>query len=246
MSAPMVRAILDGKKTQTRRVMKRPPPPFVQQTPDKHPPKHPEPYIDAYCGERKSPENPRGMGVEWYWWTRDDRPGYPFGHCPYGQPGDRLWVRETFVRGYKTNDCGELVEYDEDGNQLPLTTWYRASDEIGEWLRDGEDLGTVPWKPSIHMPRALSRITLELTDVRVQRVREIRAEDCYEEGLRRATKDERIYKWGCDGMDWVDWRTSPMDAFHGLWDSLNAKRGFGWDVNPWVWALTFKRVESAA
>jgi hypothetical protein len=92
----MVRALLAGTKTQTRRVMSPQPGPYVQQTPDRHAAKHPAPYIDAYCSGAKTPENPRGMSAVWCWWTRDDRQGAKVGRCPYGRPGDRLWVRESW------------------------------------------------------------------------------------------------------------------------------------------------------
>jgi len=212
-SAPMVRAILDGKKTQTRRVVKR------------------QPGLGQVF-QRCDPH-----GISWDCvtpaWTRVDggRSGPQFHfteHCPYGQPGDRLWVRESFA----------MIDDDE----ALAGVLYRA-DGMYDGCGPGDFAWT--WKPSIHMPRWASRITLELTDVRVQRLQDITPEDCYEEGLRRATKDERTYKWGCDGMDWADWRISPIDAFHGLWDSINAKRNGGacsWQSNPWVWALTFRRV----
>jgi hypothetical protein len=99
----MVRAILEDRKTQTRRVIKPQPVPFVQNTPDCHPQKHPEPYIDSYCSERKIPENPRGMSDTWCWWTRDNRQGSEIGRCPYGKPGDRLWVKETWFEVYDEN-----------------------------------------------------------------------------------------------------------------------------------------------
>lgn len=97
MAAPMFLAILGGTKTQTRRIIKPQPEPFVQCTPDRHPQKHPAPYIDAYCSVRKTTANPRGMSDGWCWWTRDDRQGSMIGKCPYGVPGDILTVRGTNV-----------------------------------------------------------------------------------------------------------------------------------------------------
>lgn len=192
-SAPMVRAILDGKKTQTRRVVK------------------PQPEACSYVPGTHALN---GQIIE----------GNPavLEQCPYGQPGDRLWVREAFFdHGHFPEDpntpIGERVEY-------------RAS----EWDRvDPADGG--PWKPSIHMPRWASRITLELTDVRVQMLQEISWEDAIAEGIRDPRR----------AATRIDPECGCVLKFADLWDSINAKRGFGWVVNPWVWALTFKREEVA-
>jgi hypothetical protein len=183
-SAPMVRAILEGRKTMTRRVVS---PRIVNNW-----------------------DGPRGQG--------DIDAGYPFVEtrdgpyvsaikiCPYGQPGDRLWVRETFCP-----TAGEC--------EIPAI--YRASYEE-------EHLFEPYWKPSIFMPRALSRILLEVTSVRVERVQDITRVDAMAEGI----EDKSI-----DGL-WM----SPESRFAELWDSINAKRGYGWDVNPWVWGIEFRRV----
>lgn len=155
-SGPMVRAILDGRKTQTRRVVK-----------------------------------PRqGM--------LDDWTGLP---CPYGKPGDRLWVRETC---YFEQPHGEVI--------------YRA-DPGSEKALDPEFTG-LRWRPSIHMPRWASRITLEIVNVRVERLQDIRVDDARAEGVTA--------KW-------------PVHGFRNLWQSIN---GFGsWDANPWVWVVEFRNME---
>ena len=113
--------------------------------------------------------------------------------CPHGQVGDRLWVKETWWQ-----DSDNDIYYKADWQTNP---------------RNGK------WKPSRFMPRWASRITLEITEVRVERVQEISAADCFKEGVE-------MYK--------------PIQQFQSLWDSLNAKRGFGWEVNPWVWVIRFK------
>jgi hypothetical protein len=203
-SAPMVRAILDGRKTQTRRVMKPQPQPF-EEGPLVHAKKHPAPYIDAYNG-----------GPVWVWWTSDDRQGPGNFKCPFGVPGDRLWVRETFAM---PEDVGEGP----DGS-----VYYRATDP--GW--DDNDSG-VKWRSPLFMPRDASRITLEITGVRVQRVQEINTYDAL-----------------CEGMEPTPWIDTPgvpsgkseCDQFQDLWVEING--GKSWDKNEWVWVIEFKRLEA--
>lgn len=165
----MVRAILAGRKTQTRRVVK------------------------------PQPHNP-GLQA----WLEEVSDG--FIRSPYGVPGDRLWVRETW-------NCIET------GIKTQRQDWvrYRAT--------DGEELY---WKPSIFMPRWASRITLTITGVRVERVQDISSDDCRAEGL---TPDSEIS---------LLWRENIRDKYRDLWNSINAKRGYGWDTNPWVWVISFE------
>lgn len=144
--------------------------------------------------------------------------------CPYGQPGDRLWVREPFA----TYDGGPR-----DDGERSTGVLYRA-DPMYDGCGPGDFAWS--WRPSIHMPREASRITLELTDVRVQRVRQISDDDCTEEGCGG----------GHDAIPDYGFSATPYEHFRHLWDSLNAKRGFGWNANPWVWALTFRRIDNAA
>lgn len=139
--------------------------------------------------------------------------------CPLGQVGDRLWVRETFVQGWTDeNGDGEPDQYDEDGNENPMKTFYRADGHI-YWEVDGEWCNT-PWKPSIHMPRWASRITLEITNVRVELLQDISTSDCIAEGI----------KYSPD--------VNPSQEFQELWDSIYKN----WDLNPWVWVIEFKRI----
>lgn len=138
--------------------------------------------------------------------------------CPYGGPGDRLWVRETHARsGCKTN-CGHLGCH----------TIYRADKEksLGAY-------GAVKWTPSIFMPRWASRLTLEITDVRVERLQDITRSDCIREGIR-PWPDET-----CDEDGVTIYRTE-KDMFRKLWQSINGPDS--WDANPWVWVIEFKRV----
>lgn len=141
--------------------------------------------------------------------------GWKWIRCPYGRIGDRLWVRETFARLWFNGD---------DGWQ----TIYRADDNL-DCIRDA---AAGQWKPSIHMPRALSRLTLEITDIQVERVQDITPRDVVAEGLYHEPGE-----WGPDeAYDHL------IRAFAALWDTINAKRGYGWAVNPWVWVLSYKRV----
>ena len=235
-SAPMVRAILEGKKTQTRRIAKVPPAkPIV--LPLRHPPKHDAPYFDSYCSEKKTPENTRGMSDRWCWWTADDRPD-PLTEirCPYGIPGDRLWVRET----WGLRNC-----------ESDPTDWERASvvgcseDEIREQyhLDYRADWGPMQegcfWRPAIHMPRWASRISLDVTDVRVERLHDISEEDAKAEGVE-AWMDS--LKGGEHYEPDARLGAYPVTAFSRLWKVVNGRES--WDANPWVWVVEFTRVEA--
>lgn len=229
-SAPMVRAIRAGKKTQTRRIAVIPAQPTPR--PLKHEAKRPGPYFDAYCSERKSDENRRGMSDRWCWWTADDRPDPTTEiRCPYGAPGDRLWVRETWC---PIDDDGRYIERIPDE---PHHARYRAD-------LTSKDLAFAagPWRPSIHMPRWASRITLEVTEVRVPHLQDINEDDARAEGVdpfftqfselghdQRMTSGERVRD--------AEHRAS----FAVLWDEINRDRAL-WISNPRVWAITFKRV----
>jgi hypothetical protein len=212
-SGEMVRAILDGRKTQTRRVVK------------------PQPWMDA----NYQPGQPM--------WTHESLCGFFAEHvfgacmaklakCPFGEPGTRLWVRETWARTWGADDA-------------PLgTVIYRA--DIPDWAEErnvrriAKRLAAEnPWKPSIHMPRWASRITLEVTDVRAERLQEISEEDAKAEGVELDS----------DPDDWRDYETcgsaeTARDSFRSLWDTINTKRGFDWASNPWCWVVSFKRVEA--
>lgn len=203
-SAPMVRAILEGRKTQTRRVVKLPHANPLGQW-------EPTTFGGGGIYTTKGEKVPH-QGAIWH-----TRTGDVIG-CPYGQPGDRLWVRETWgckdadrpgVRDGRKPQPGDSIQY--------------AANDADAW--QWRVPGALPWRPSIHMPRWASRITLEITDVRVQRVQDISEEDALAEGCRSQIKHSA--------------------AFADLWDSINESRGFGWNANPYVWALTFRRVEQS-
>lgn len=209
-SAPMVRAILAGKKTQTRLVVK------------------PQPvYVESRGAWRW--DSPKALAQ----WT-GDRPESAAlvgmrGNCPYGAPGDVLWVRETWAR----EDLGP--------EEYPRLVW--AADRAARWQSSetcfsdvfylASDYEPARWRPSIHMPRWASRLTLLVKDVRVQRLQEISEEDAKAEGIGPLRADGRME----NGLP-------AYDGFTDLWDSINGKRA-PWESNPWVWAVTFERVVEA-
>ena len=223
-SAPMVRAILASDKTQTRR------------------------NVIRLTGFGKITEFDQSDTAGYDWHFRDSsmrwndlRHSELLKSCPHGQVGDRLWVRETFVQGFDYDaSTDRLRQYDDQGNELPMKAWYRATDSIS-WSDDAGWETKVPWKPSIHMPRAASRILLEITGVRVERLQDISEQDAIAEGCRAVP-----------GAQWQSFEEArarlPMhdhkavDAFEALWEDLNGDGS--WAANPWVWVVEFKRTKA--
>lgn len=209
----MVRAILAGRKTQTRR-------PVVPTSRDGRLSMIGDEWRfvssrDTFTG---AIDYERG---EWCWQNRDDIKRVLVERCPLGQPGDRLWVRETWDADYPTVRYGadnmfRIIELEEHRQQLIKL----FDTQRGEW------------RPSIHMPRWASRITLEITDVRVQRVQEISEEDARSEGLDSVPEQWR-----------GGFAESYREQFGRLWSSIYGAES--WDQNAWVWAVTFRRVEPA-
>jgi len=258
-STEMVKAILDNRKFMTRRVIK-PQPLFVA-----------DPNIPF-----KTPDaDPKGIIK-----------------CPYGQPGDRLWVRETtwiseckrylsqgLEKGNSELDAIDLKtgkryvhqcvgEGDYAVTDGMITSWSRR----GRYLRSGREIegfdigfadvdtavkailfsGNIVLKnysaqfrkklPSIYMPKIAARIWLEVVNVRVERLQDITVEDVISEGLEAdndirnpdPSTHESIKSWN---LAWA------QHVFRELWDKLNAKRGYGWEINPWVWVVEFRRVQ---
>jgi len=200
----MVRAVLDGRKTQTRRIMK------VQPSADFSPmnmeletdftARWYTPGVVNKDGYLK-PAKKQVFGV-----ANEDE-GYT---CPFGAVGDRLWVRETWAR----------YNIDQDSHDMA----YRATIP-DDWPKEGR------WRPSIHMPRWASRITLEITGVRVERLQDITNQDAIAEGIGH------LYAYD-------ESQQTPRDAkrrFAELWRSIYGEES--WQANPWVWVIEFKRVE---
>lgn len=204
MQAESVRAILAGRKTQTRRAYK---------------PRNPEPW------ELPPGEGYKDDGTSWPMYQDTYGDFHPV-RCPYGAPGDRLWVREAWRPWFDESEYA-VVQYRADGatrkpEGLDVATGWNFAHECDDATDES------PWRSPLFMPRWASRLTLEVVEVRVQRVQDISGEDAVAEGAA-----------GFGGLQ------VPKVAFAAGWDSLNAKRGFPWASNPWVWAVTFKRVEMA-
>jgi hypothetical protein len=216
----MVNAILEGRKTQTRRIVK------------------PQPKV--FYGLVKKLNN---LYLQCARIFRDNRPGIK---SPYGIIGDRLWVRETWRK---------ITLYDGYTEPFEKHIAYKAT-------CNGEIVNNFKWKPSIFMPRSISRITLEITDVRVERIQDISekdasAEGCNLEWYRDNAGCEDVWPCPkCQGfqvhgalgenlgvieVDCTDCDTSKK-MFKHLWDSINYHKGFGWDVNPFVWVIEFKKI----
>ncbi|WP_230877560.1 MULTISPECIES: hypothetical protein [unclassified Burkholderia] len=166
--------------------------------------------------------------------------------CPHGDVGDRLWVREThevrrigtetFEGGRPTRRYAGIAYQADDGRaevDIDLDTF--------QALDAKESRG---WTPSIHMPRWASRITLEITGVRAERLQSISESDAIAEGIEPFKTDDPDLK----GM-WRDYSEegmasgNPIGSFLTLWDGINAARGHGWEANPWVWVVEFRRIE---
>lgn len=199
----MVRAILRGEKTQTRRPVK------------------PQPAtgcIYSINGAHNAALHLTDAGCQVRYIPPTGRSKDHLLLCPFGHPGDRLWVRETF-REY----------YPKEGWPAPKAL-YKA-DGIAR-LEDTETGKTISWRPSIHMPRWASRITLEITDINVERVQDITEDEAIKEGV----VDPIMGTYGLN----------PRTIFRDLWDAIYAKlSGLSWDEDPWVWAITFRRVETS-
>ncbi len=216
-TAPMVQAILEGKKTQTRRIVK-PIPPNTSE---------------IWLPDRYNKEK--------YWAFWEQKNGKPTGRCgelfvcPYGDTGDRLWVRETFAKVYQSEP-----PFEEDD---PFVWEYRADtgDKYpGGWDEDtADDPNCGRWKRSIFMPRAASRIILEITDIRVERLHDISEQDAIAEGIKKW--DEFRYS-SPRGMNLAN--EFSFDAqFYQIWESINGEGS--WELNPWVWAIQFKVIKPA-
>ena len=154
--------------------------------------------------------------------------------CPYGKIGDRLWVRETW--GF------EKKRYIKPSINTPVGAYFEG--EIF-YKADDEYLPGMKWRPSIHMFRKDSRINLEITDIRVEKINQITGEDCIEEGVPQTYGGFKgfVPEWASkdknDASYFYDNRTS-RENFYLLWNSINAKRGYGWETNPYVWCISFK------
>lgn len=218
----MVRAILEGKKTQTRRIVK--PQPIGDYRYDGMGTGDGLPVVasDSHWFEGIDAE---GNGTELYHWVK----------CPYGIPGDHLWVRETW-------GTFGIARLDVEG--ITYRTGYRA-----DWKTDCEDpiKPQYGWRPSIHMPRSESRILLEVVKVRVERLQSISEADALAEGIETTGKVGGIQFYGNYGSEEIGTNLHPVESYRTLWDSINGKTpGASWADNPWVWIVEFRNITDQA
>ena len=203
MRADEVCAIIDGRKTQFRRPVK-------------------WPVLSTCDGSKRRVYTEQDVvEMNKLLESRQRHPSHQF--CPHGQPGDRLWVRETWADVRK-------MGFDKD--LFPLGAGYRADCKSVASLEIAKGYG-VRWRPSVHMPRWASRITLEIVRVRVERVQEISDQDAIHEGIERsqgawASYDKIMNRY-----------MGASNSFRSLWQSTHGT----WDANPWVWVVEFRRVE---
>ena len=163
--------------------------------------------------------------------------------CPYGQKGDRLWVRERFC-------VGAIVAADhhpEESEPLYIEQC-KGQENIIPYeyaTRHGIGIEGIKWKPSIHMPRSACRTVLEIVDVRIERIQDIKECDADAEGIHREW--DGCHYWYKNYIQNCLFKGHPSNrashSFFTLWESINGKRGMGWEVNPWVWVVEFKRDE---
>ncbi len=253
-SGEMVRAILAGKKTQTRRVMKTPPERVEESSdwwesvpagatlsgvgmsatyefPGSRPARwfHFDSLTNGYIEHMrpavgKRPTKRRAIkSAMWQRQRHDVKARWSesevCGLCPYGLPGNRLWVRETWTPIPEAKPSG----YFTDPKWKDRVAFYAADNDRPMWAGD-------KWRPSIFMPRAASRITLEVVSIRVERVQSISEADAEAEGV--------------DYIPSAPAALTHRTSFARLWDKINGKRA-PWESNPWVWCITFKRIEQA-
>lgn len=224
-SGEMVRAILAGRKTQTRRV--------VQPQPD---------FASAEATMGAPYAAAAVVGVDATFTARPaiglrNGPAFSFVQpnilCPFGRVGDQLWVRERWAVGA----CADVF------SPASLSPAFWLHENGGLWYdADGAEPSHAVsprgrWRSPRHMPRWASRITLEITDIRVQRLQEISEEDSRAEGAALwynslSERQLRKLSWNC--------YSTPLRAFVNHWHSINAKRGHGWEINPYVWAISFR------
>lgn len=221
-NAEMVRAIFDGRKTQARRTVS-----------DKH--LH---LLDA--ASRSGECYPLESGTD-----HENSQSYYREFCPLGNVGDRLWVRETFAD--VNTESGPAFTYRADhglkfclDDESPVDYDRYPGKNFAMWCSDlwnGEDGHS--WTPSIHMPRWASRITLEITAVRVERLNDISEADARAEGVAPL----RGGFWRHYQPGWTQHQLSARGSFVTLWKSIYGADS--WDANPWVWVIEFKRVEAS-
>lgn len=209
----MVQAILDGRKTQTRRIVK--------------------------CDHQEMAE--RDDGTLWPWREDCEHGGDIWYPCPHGQPGDRLWVRETWQAIHEELNGDGYVDETTYAPSIPKEedNYWHPVFAADNWCEDINQRG-FPWRPAIHMPRWASRILLEITDVRVERLNAISEHDAQAEGVGKL----RGGFWQHYQPSWTQHQLSARGSYVTLWKSIYGEES--WNSNPWVWVIEFKRIEERA
>ncbi len=222
----MVRAILDGRKTQTRRPVKFP--------------VHDKNLGCELAGNELAGELSAGNYL----------------NSAFGKPGDRIWVRETFQGPLFDYDLMDSYCKDPTPFEKPEFCVYKADGVPAPEFYDADDELHCCWRPSIHMPRWASRILLEIIDVRTERLNAISEEDAQREGVHTevwdqtvvarnyAASDEFFQFWSDDMPHYVEMNQLYRSSFRSLWESIYGAEN--WQANPWVWVIEFKRVEGGA
>ena len=228
----MVRAILDGRKTQTRRIMK------VQ------------PESNQF-GLLRISDSTKRNDIGKYHWAESNATGTHarsmLFSCPFGYVGDRIWVRETFScigneDGHPVDAHGNLCSR-EDAQRIYRASAIHKPNNYGLWTsQEGFDFEGA-WTPSIHMPRWASRITLEITGVGVQRLQSISPNDVAREGLVKLPATGR-YCLNQGDQYFGGASHDAREVFSWLWESIYGEES--WQANPWVWVMEFKRIEGGA
>ncbi len=166
---------------------------------------------------------PASEGKLWAGFGNPEDPVYV--KCPYGIVGDRLYVRETFACG---THMGQLMTTPKELGEDMWVAWKENYND------DAPALKQLTWKPSIHMPKWAARIWLEITKIRVERVQDISHNDWVADFAPTFREQEKA-------LETFVGNTNKKEMAKTLWDSINAKRSFGWDKNPWVWVIEFKK-----
>ncbi|WP_213322607.1 morphogenetic protein [Klebsiella aerogenes] len=224
-NAEMVRAILDGRKTQTRRIVK---------------------GADGavkFCKEWDI----NGKEVFVVLGGKDHtgmNPVLGAISCPFGAVGDRIWVRETFQGPLVHEELFEEYRAYPEKFETPEYCEYAADGGVRPEYCDLDDNLRHGWLPSIHMPRWASRILLEITGVRVERLNAISEEDAMREGIDADILAESQDNYDCIADHNMTGRPTAKGYFSDLWQSIYGVES--WEANPWVWVIEFKRVEGGA
>jgi hypothetical protein len=238
-STPMVKAILEGRKTQTRRIIK------------------PQPDDSGLWNDTEFPRSLQSPLKGWNGST-DDGNSREW-KCPYGKVGDVLWVRETWAKACLSEDGASPIE----GTDWKY--WYKADNDWQnkEWHHPDKDgpQDSPKWKPSIHMPKSACRIFLETTDIRAERLQDISEEDAIAEGVRDEIDGSGVWPrdyslcpmCGGTGLHFglgenlgvtevsCETCTTYKKRFKILWQSINGEES--WNSNPWVWVISFKQID---